>query len=176
MEGIDSAAIEISNLATNAAMSSWTIAGNFLVLILLTIGIFVFAMRKGGSGLVSLNISLYAGYAIYIVFPYRDAVIAIGSTPLVQAVLSITLFLMATVLPFVMILRLTSQSFGQLSIIQNLLLSFAAACFLMALSYHVFDISNIYSFSEPLNGLFEPKGYFFYWFIAPLVGVFFLAR
>lgn len=176
MEGIDSAALEISTIATDAASNVWLWGGNFLAIIVLMIGLFVFALRKGGSGLIALNLALYAGYALYIVFPYRDAVIAIGSTPLIQAILSVTLFIFATFMPFVIILKLTAQSFGQLSVFQNLLLSFAASCFLMVLGYHVFDISNIYSFSEPLNYLFAPEGYFFYWFIAPLIGVFFLAR
>ncbi len=173
---VDSVAIQVSDWATGFAGNAMVWGGNFLILIVLTIILFVFALRKGGSGLVALNLALYAGYALYSVFPYRDVIIGIGATPLVQAAISIGLFVAATILPFILILRLTSQSFGQLSIIFNLGLSFAAACFVLALGYHVFDISDIYTFSAPLNGLFEPEGYFFYWFIAPLVGVFFLAR
>lgn len=175
-EGVDAAALEISALATSAAGNVWLWAGNFLVLIILTIVLFAFAMRKGGAGLIALNLSLYAGYALYLVFPYRDAIIGIGINPMTQAVISIGLFILAIFIPFILTLRLTSQSFGALSILQNLLLSVLAAGFLMALAYHVFDISDIYRFSEPLNGLFEPEGYFFYWFVAPLVGVYFLAR
>lgn len=174
--GIDSAAIEISNIATSAAASAWLWGGNFLILIVLTIVILFFAMHQGASGLISLNIAVYAGYALYTVFPYRDALIAIGTTPLVQAILSIGLFIALMAVPFIISLRLTAPSFGQLSIIQNLLLSFAAACFMVALAYHVFDISNIFSFPDPLNQIFAPKGYFFYWFIAPIVGLYFLAR
>jgi hypothetical protein len=177
MEGFDtSSLIEVGNLATELSSDAWLWMGNFLVLIVLTVILIIFALQRGSSGLVSLNLSLYAAYAIYMVFPYRDAVIGIGDTPIIQAILSISLFIAATVIPFILTLRLTSQSFGALSILQNLVLSFLAASFLMALAYHVFDISNIYTFSDPLNQLFEPKGYFFYWFIAPLIGVYFLAR
>lgn len=176
MEGIDAAALEISTIATSAAESAWVWGGNFLALIILTFVLLFIAIRQGASGLISLNLSLYGGYALYYVFPYRDAIIGIGSTPIIQAIISIGLFVAVTALPFVISLRLTSQSFGQLSIIQNLLLSFAAASFLMALAYHVFNLSNIYTFSDPLNSLFAPEGYFFYWFIAPLIGLYFLAR
>ena len=176
MEGIDAAAVEISNLATSAAGTAWIWAGNFFVLILLTVAILFLAMRRGGAGLISLNIALYAGYAVYIVFPYRDSVIGIGATPLVQAIISVTLFIVATAIPFIICFKLTAPSFGSLNLVQGSLLSFAAASFLMALVYHVFDISNIYHFSDPLNQLFAPEGFFFYWFIAPLIGLFFLAR
>jgi hypothetical protein len=176
MEGIDASVIEIGNIATEFGMNAWVWAGNFLALIVLTLALFVFAMKKGGAGLISVNLALYGGYGLYTVFPYRDAIIGIGATPLVQAVLSIGLFLVMAVLPFIITVRLTSQSFGALSIIQNLLLALLAAGFLLAVAYHVFDISNVYAFSEPLNSLFEPEGYFFYWFIAPLVGLYFIAR
>lgn len=175
-EGVDAAAIEISSLATSAAASAWLWGGNFLVLIVLTLALLFFAMHQGASGLISLNLAVYAGYALYIVFPYREAVIGIGTTPLIQAILSIGLYIGLMAVPFIISLRLTAPSFGQLSILQNLLLSFAAACFMLALAYHVFDISNIYTFPDPINYLFAPKGYFFYWFIAPLIGLYFLAR
>lgn len=149
---------------------------NFLVLIVLTMVIYVFAMRKGGAGVISLNLTLYAGYAVYAVFPYKDAIIGIGATPLIQAVLAIVLFLLLSMVPYVVIMRLTEPSFGQLSFFQGLLLSLVAAVFLMALAFHVFEVSNIYTFSEPLNQLFAPEGYFFYWFIAPLIGLYFFAR
>lgn len=175
-EGLDSAALEISSIATNAASSAWMWGGNFLILIVLTAVILFFAMHQGASGLISLNIAVYAAYALYIVFPYRESIIGIGATPLVQAILSIGLFIGLMIIPFILLLRLTAPSFGQLSIFQNLLLSFAAAVFATALAYHVFDISNIYAFSDPLNSLFAPEGYFFYWFITPLVSLYFLAR
>jgi len=167
---------EVSNIATEITASAWLWAGNFLALIVLTVALLFFSMRGGRSGLISLMLALYAGYALYLVFPYTDTVIAAGGTPLVQAILSVIVFAIATFPPFILIRRLTGGGFGSLSGIQNILLSLITATFLMALGYHVFDISNIYSFSEPLNQLFAPEGYFFYWFIAPLVGLFVLVR
>ena len=176
MDGIDESIIQIGTVATELGASAGLWIGNFLALIVLTVVLAFLAMRSGGSGLISLNLSLYSGYALYTAFPYRDAVIGIGSTPLIQAILSIILFGLATIVPYLILVRVTSQSFGGLSIIQNLLLAFLASSFILALSYHVFDLSHIYTFSDPLNQLFEPEGYFFYWFIAPIIGVYFLAR
>jgi len=85
-------------------------------------------------------------------------------------------FAVSTFLPFVLIKRLTGGGFGSLSFVPNLVLSFLAAGLVLVLGYHVFDVNNIYEFSQPLNQLFEPEGYFFWWFIAPLLGLFIFAR
>lgn len=176
MEGLDASIAQVSSIATDLGTYAWLFAGNFLFLIILTCIVMFFAMRAGRGGLIALILALYAGYALYYVFPYRDAVIAAGGTPLVQAVLSVVLFGAASVVPFILVNRLTGGGFGSLSIIQNFVLAFLAAGFMMALGYHVFDISNIYTFPEPLNQLFAPEGYFFYWFIAPLIGLYFIAH
>lgn len=176
MEGLDASILQVSNIATEFGANAWVWAGNFLVLIILTCIIMFFAMRAGRGGLIALILALYAGYALYTVFPYMDAIVGAGGAPIVQAGISILLFAAASVIPFILVNRLTGGGFGSLSIIQNFILALLAAGFLMALSYHVFDISNIYSFPEPLNQLFEPEGYFFYWFIAPLVGLYFIAH
>lgn len=167
---------QIEQVATLGISNVWLWAGNFLVLLVLTIGLLMFAMRGGRSALISLILALYGGYAIYIVFPFTDTIVGAGGTPLVQAALSIVVFGVATIPPFALIRRITSGGFGSLSFVPNLILAFLTASFLIALGYHVFDLSNIYAFPAPLDNLFAPKGYFFWWFIAPLIGLFVLAR
>lgn len=176
MEGLEASFIEVGQTATAFGADAWLWLGNFIAVIILTVVIYMFTMRKGGAVLIAFNLALYIGYALYIVFPYKDAVIGIGATPLVSAALAVLLFAIATAGPLMLTLRLTPSQYGRLSIFQSLPLSLLAATFLMALGYHVFDISNIYTFSEPLNQLFEPEGYFFYWFVAPMIGLWFLAR
>ncbi|HYD93536.1 MAG TPA: hypothetical protein VEB18_03760 [Candidatus Paceibacterota bacterium] len=176
MDGFNESLLQVGTIATDLGSSAWLWAGNFLALIILTIVLLFFAMRAGRAGVISLILALYAGYALYVVFPYTAAVVSAGGTPLIQAAISIILFAAAAVVPFLLVNRLTGGGFGSLSIIQNFILALLAAGFLMALGYHVFDISNIYTFSEPLNQLFEPEGYFFYWFVAPLIGLYFLAH
>lgn len=173
---MESALIDLGTQVTAFGGDAWVLLGNFLVLIVVTVILFFFSLRQGASGLISLNLALYVGYGIYTVFPYRDAIIGVGDTAVTQAILSVGLFIVLTAIPFVVALRLTAPSFGALSIIHDLTLSLLAAGFVMALAYHVFDISNIYTFSAPLDSLFAPEGYFFYWFVAPLVGLYFLAR
>lgn len=167
---------DVQGIATTITESAWLWAGNFLALIILTAIFLFYAMRGGRSGLISLMLALYAGYALYIVFPYREFVVSLGGTAIVKAILSALVFAAATAIPFVLIKRLTGGGFGSLAFIPNLILSFLTAAFILVLGYHVFDLSNIYAFSQPLDQLFAPEGYFFWWFVAPLVGLFIFAR
>ena len=48
--------------------------------------------------------------------------------------------------------------------------------FLLAIAYHVFQVSNIYIFPDPINSLFAPDKYFFWWFVAPLLGLLFFVH
>lgn len=173
---INSVALQVSDFATNGISNAWLLVGNFLVLLGLTGAMILFSYKGGRGGIISLLIAFYAGYAIYTVFPYTNSVVAAGGTTIMKAAISIVLFGIATFLPFHFIQRLTGGGFGVLSVVPRFVLSFLAAAFLLALGYHVFDISNIYSFPAPLDTLFAPQGYFFWWFIAPLAGLIFLVH
>lgn len=167
---------DVSMFATAGIENIWLWAGNFLVLLILT-GIMVgFSYKAGRGGIISLLIAFYAGYAIYIVFPYTGDIVNSGGSTIVKAVISIALYLAATLVPFHFIQRLTTGGFGVLSFVPRFVLSFLAAAFLLTLAYHVFYISNIYTFPSPIDSLFAPDEYFFWWFIAPLVGLLFLVR
>lgn len=159
-----------------SATSAWTLMASVLALIVLTAILLVFALRGGRSALISLILAMYAGYAIYAVFPFTDEILEAGGTALVRTILSICIFAAATVLPFILIKRLTSAGFGSLSFVPNLLLSFLAAAFILALGYQLFAISSIYPLTDTLDSAFAPTQYFFYWFIAPLLGLFLFAR
>ncbi|MEA2702029.1 MAG: hypothetical protein QOE22_738 [Candidatus Parcubacteria bacterium] len=166
----------VSGLATSSLSSAWLLVGNFLILLVLTLIMIGFSYKAGKGGLISLLVSFYAGYALYIVFPYTEDILAAGGSSLVKAVISVVLYAAMTFVPFHFIQRLTSGGFGVLSFVPRFVLSFLAAAFLLTLAYHVFHVSNIYTFPSPIDSLFAPDEYFFWWFIAPLVGLLFLVH
>jgi hypothetical protein len=176
MDVVTNISTQVTDIAATGVSGAWLWAGNFLVLLVLTILMILFSYRGGRGGIISLILAFYAGYAIYLVFPYTDSIIAAGGSTLIKALISIVIYGIATAIPFAFIQRLTGGGFGVLSFVPRFALSFLAAAFLLALAYHVFDVSNIYSFPEPLDNIFAPDGYFFWWFIAPLAGLFFLVR
>lgn len=166
----------VSGLATSGISSIWLLVGNFLVLLVLTVIMIGFSYKAGRGGIISLIIAFYAGYALYIVFPFTDDIVNAGGSTVVKAVISIGLYIGMTFIPYHFIQRLTSGGFGVLSFVPRFVLSFLAAAFLLTLAYHVFQISNIYTFPNPIDSLFAPDEYFFWWFIAPLVGLLFLVH
>lgn len=173
---VNSIAEQVSTFATNGAASAWLLAGNFLILLILFGVMLAFSYKGGRGGIISLLMAFYAGYAIYTVFPYTNQIVAAGGSTMIKAIISIILFGIVTYIPFHFIQRLTTGGFGVLSVVPRFVLSFLAAGFLLALGYHVFAISEIYSFPAPLDTIFAPEGYFFWWFIAPLVGLIFLVH
>jgi hypothetical protein len=173
---VNSLALQVSNLATQSASHAWALVGNFLILVILTGVMIGFSYYGGRGGIISLLMSFYAGYAIYLVFPYTTMIVNAGGTSLMKAILSVILFLLSLIFPYIFINRLIKGGFGVLSFVPRFVLSFLAAAFLIALAYHVFNVTHIYTFPEPMNSLFAPDKYFFWWFIAPLAGLFFLVH
>ena len=55
-------------------------------------------------------------------------------------------------------------------------LIFLVATFPLALAYHIFPVASVYNFTPAVDALFAPKAYFWWWFVGPSIGLFFLAR
>lgn len=155
-------------------MSVWAVVGNFFALLILTIVFFLFAMRVGRTAFFSAILSLYAGYALYTVFPYTDMLVASGGTPLLRAIFSIIIYLACSFLLYLILRRVSSSSYASAKPFPVFILSLLTAGFVLALGYHLFGIAKVFPLSPQLDVLFAPKQYFFWWFIAPLVGFFFL--
>jgi hypothetical protein len=172
---MDQIAQQISDVATVAAANSWAIGSNFLILAVLTV-VFILISYRSRGGIISLLVAFYIGYAIYLVFPYTKDIVGAGGDPMMKAIISISIFAIACIVPFLFIERLVSGGIGVLSVFPRFGLSFLAATFLMALAYHVFAVNNIYTFPEPMNTLFAPGEYFFWWFAAPLIGLLLLVH
>ena len=173
---VNSLALQVSNVATASATNAWALVGNFLILAVLTLIMIGFSYYGGKGGIISLLLSFYGGYALYLVFPYTNTIIDTGTTPLLKALISVVIFLIAIFIPFIFTQRLLKGGFGVLSFVPRFVLSFLSACFLIALAYHVFNVTHIYTFPEPMNSLFAPDKFFFWWFIAPLAGLFYLVH
>ncbi len=167
--------MQISDLATSAALNSWSVMSNFMILLGLTI-LFVLISYRSRGGIISLIVAFYVSYALFLVFPYTHDIVATGTTPLLKAIISFIIFAIGCVVPFMFIERLVTGGIGVLSVFPRFGLSFLAATFLMALAYHVFSVNEIYTFPEPMNTLFAPNQYFFWWFAAPLLGLLLLVH
>ena len=164
---------QVSTLATNTAMSAWAIANDFLILLVLFAVLFLFAWYVGRGSFVALLIALAAAYAPYTLFPYMSLLPA--TPPLTAFFAHVGLYAAFVFVFFLILRRVIVSDFLSISIFGLIVLSFLGAAFLIALASHVFLIAPIYHFTPAISALF-PTQYFFWWFVAPVVGLLFLAR
>lgn len=165
---------QVSSLATNTALTVWGGMSNFLILLALASALFLFAWYVGRGPFVALLLALYSAYALYVAFPYASL---LPTAPALTALLAHAgLYLGLTLIFYLILRRVVVSDFLYIGIFGLIALSFLGAAFLIALAYHVFLIAPLYQFSAPIALLFAPDQYFFWWFAAPAIGLFFLAR
>ncbi|MBU6388339.1 hypothetical protein KGQ72_00435 [Patescibacteria group bacterium] len=165
---------QVNALATHTAFTIWNSASDFLVIIVLFGVFFLFAWYIGRATLLSVLLAFYAAYAIYEMFPYISY---LPSAPALTALLShVALYLGLSFVFYIILRRVVVSDFLYVGIVGTIVLAFLAATFLIALAYHVFPVADVYRFTPAVDALFAPKAYFFWWFSAPAIGLFFLAR
>lgn len=165
---------QVNELATNYAFTAWNAASDFLIIIILFGVLFLFAWYIGRATLVSVLLAFYAAYAVYAVFPYAKY---LPTAPAMTALLAqIGLYASIALLFYIILRRVVVSDFLYVGIFGTIILSFLGATFLIALAYHVFPVATVYNFTPAIDLLFAAKQYFFWWFSAPAIGLFFLAR
>lgn len=169
-----SALAQVSTVATHYAFTAWSVASDFLIIIILFSVLFLFAWYVGRATLVSVLIAFYGAFAIYKVFPYMSY---LPTAPSLTALIAqLALYAGLTLAFYIILRRVVVSDFLYVGIFGTIILSFLGAAFLLALAYHVFPVSEVYRFTPAIDLLFAAKAYFFWWFIAPAIGLFFLAR
>lgn len=165
----------LNSLATGGFSEIVAFVGNFLVLIVLAVLLFFFAVRAGRALLISLILALYVGFALFTVFPYKETLL-VGDSTLARAVAGMVLFAAFTVFPYILLRRVSTTGALSINPISLALLALATGGFVLALGYHVLDIASVIPLTPSLDALFAPDRYFFWWFLAPLAGIFITTR
>ncbi|MFM2330862.1 MAG: hypothetical protein RLZZ26_369 [Candidatus Parcubacteria bacterium] len=165
---------QVTSVAGPIALTAWNSVSDFLIVIVL-VGVFVLFSRYVGRGpFVGVILSFYTAYAVYAVFPYDSY---LPSAPAITALATRVGFYLALVFVFYVIMRrVVVSDFLDIGSLSLILLSFLTAGLLLSLAYHVFPVASVYHFTPALDMLFAAKTYFFFWFIAPAIGLFFLAH
>ncbi len=165
---------QVNELATTYAFTAWNAASDFLIIIILFGILFLFAWYIGRATLVSVLLAFYAAYSLYLAFPYASF---LPTAPAMTALLShIGLYAALSLVFYIILRRVVVSDFLYVGIFGTIILSFLGATFLIALAYHVFPVADVYRFTPAIDLLFAAKQYFFWWFAAPAIGLFFLAR
>ncbi len=165
---------QVSTLATHTAITVWSGASDFLIILILLSIFFLFAYYFGRGPFVALLLAFYSAYALYVMFPYMEY---LPTAPAMTALLvHMGLYIGLTLAFYIILRRVVVSDFLYVGIFGLIGLSFLGAAFLIALAYHTFPVASVYHFTPAIDILFAPKVYFFWWFTAPAIGLFFLAR
>ena len=167
-------AAQVTTFATYTALSAWSMADDFLLVIILFALLFVFAWYVGRGPFVALLLSFYSAYATYSIFPYMSL---LPTEPAMTASLAHAGVYLAFVFIFFLIMRRVIVSdFLYINTFGLIVLSLLGVGFLIALGSHTFALTSVYSLTPSLAEFLTPAKYFFWWFSAPAVGLLIFAR
>lgn len=174
MDAATQSLAQVSTLATSSVLTVWSFVGDFAIILVLVLLFFMFARSVGRGPFVAVLLSFYCAYALYVSFPYMQY---LPTAPALTALLAeLAVYLGLSFFFYIILRRVAASDFIYIGLFGLLILSFLGAGFLIALAYHVFPVDSIYHFTPAIDLLFAAKAYFWWWFIAPAVGLFFLAR
>lgn len=140
-----------------------------LVVFFIFFGIAVF---KGRQALINHICGLYLALLIIIQFPYYDYLFGeIAKTGIVSA-LKLILFVITAFLCTLLFKRLMPdeyregkfESFGK-----KVALALAATVLVMTFSFNVLPVTEFLTPGTPIQSLFAPTEYFFWWLMLPLI-------
>ncbi len=165
---------QLTAFAQTGTTGVMPIVMNFLALIVLTAVLFAFALRAGRAAFISLVLSMYVGFGLFMAFPWKAQLITGDGTA--KAVASILIFLALSALPYLILRRVNTMGLMRIHPLPLLGLSTLSAGALLTLSYHFLSLAKILPATPPITTFVLPEQYIFYWLVAPLIGFFVFAR
>jgi hypothetical protein len=165
---------QVTSVATPIALGAWNSVSDFVIILIIVLVFVMFSRYVGRGPFVGVMVSFYTASALYAAFPYMSY---LPTAPAVTSVgTHVGLYLGIVLMFYIVLRRIVVSDFLYIGSIGLIVLSLLAAGFLIALAYHIFAIPTVYHFTPAMDMLFAPKQYFFWWFAAPAIGLFFLAH
>jgi len=127
--------------------------------------------------MINVIFGLYFALLISTHFPYTDYLTDNLGSSLAQSVGKLTIFAIFTILLTWLAARIMPDEFREKkfeSFHKKFLLAGAASVLVMAFSFHVLPVTDFLTPGTPLQTMFAPEGYFFWWLLLPLVMMFIL--
>ncbi len=144
---------------------------------LTVLGVFLmWATFKGRQAMINVIFGLYFALLIFDHFPYTGYLTENLGSSLAQSIGNLTVFAIFTILMTWLAARVMPEEFRERkfeSLHKKFLLAGAASVLVMAFSFHVLPVTELLTPGTPLQTLFAPEGFFFWWLMLPL-GVLFI--
>lgn len=154
----------------------WAYILNFIYEIAYFLAVFgfflAFSIFKGRQAIMNVIIGLYLALLISIEFPAYDRIFSGLESSESQASAKLLFFLFITALTTTLCYRIMPDEFRENrfeSLWRKGLLSLGATILIMTFSFNVLPVTEFLQPGTPLQSLFAPESYFFWWLLAPLV-------
>ncbi|MEN9920347.1 MAG: hypothetical protein RL538_240 [Candidatus Parcubacteria bacterium] len=129
-----------------------------------------FSIFKGRQTIINIIFGLYLALLISLEFPYYPQLLgSFGAGS--DAIARLGIFLFFTALTTILCFRIMPDEFREKkleSFGRKLLLSFAATALIMVFSFNVLPVTEFLTPGTPIQSLFAPTDYFFWWLLLPI--------
>ena len=132
----------------------------------------VFAIFKGRQAVMNVTIGLYLALLISLHFPGYDWLFSSLESTSAIAGGTLAFFAVLTLFTTALCYRIMPDEFREHrfeSLGKKILLVTGATLLVMIFSFHVLPVTEFLTPGTPLQSLFGPKEFFFWWLLAPLV-------
>jgi hydrogenase-4 membrane subunit HyfE len=139
--------------------------------------LFTLAIFKGRQAIINIIIALYFALLISIEFPFYNQVLTHITGAMSVSAAKLSIFLVFTLLATILCFRIMPDEFREMrleSISKKFIHALLATVLVMIFSFNVLPVTEFLTPGTPLQSLFAPKEYFFWWLILPLIGLFIL--
>ena len=122
--------------------------------------------------LINIICGLYLALLINIQFPYFDTMFSDLKQPEVIATAKLVVFIITLVLTTLLFKRIMPSEFLENkfeSFHKKIALAIGATILVMIFSFNILPVTEFLTPSSPIQSIFAPHEYFFWWLLVPLV-------
>ena len=133
---------------------------------------FALAIFKGRQMLINIICGLYLALLITTQFPYYDLILGDLNQAMVIAVAKLVLFIITFILTTMLFKRIMPREYDENkfeSFGKKTILAIGATVLVMAFSFNILPVTEFLTPGTPVQSLFAPQEYFFWWLMLPLV-------
>jgi hydrogenase-4 membrane subunit HyfE len=137
-------------------------------------GFLLFSLSHGRQAIINVICGLYLALLVSLQFPFWDTVVGFED-PKNVATAKLAVFFFFTLLATWLFYRVMPDEFRERrfeSLGKKIMLAFAATVLVMAYSFNVLPVTEFLTPGSPIQSIFAPSEYFFWWLIAPLIVLF----
>jgi len=139
--------------------------------------LFALAIFKGRQAIINIIVALYLALLISVEFPYYDQVLGSLSGAISVSAAKLAIFFAFALLTTILCFRIMPDEFREMkleSFTKKFMHALLATVLVMIFSFNVLPVTEFLTPGTPLQSLFAPTEYFFWWLILPLIGLFIL--